>query len=60
VRLTEQSGRAPAWFPGNLIAFVTTRDGNEEIYTMNSDGSNQRRLTSNSADDNSPAWSPGN
>jgi Tol biopolymer transport system component/predicted alpha/beta-hydrolase family hydrolase len=46
--------------PGSgLIAFYSERDGNNgEIYVMNSDGSDQRRLTHNDADDNCPAWSP--
>jgi Tol biopolymer transport system component len=37
---------APAWSPdGTLIAFHSDRDGNFEIYVMNADGTNQRRLT---------------
>ena len=40
------------------IAFLSTRDGNYEIYVMNADGSNQTRLTFNSAGDWWPAWSP--
>lgn len=40
------------------ITFYSHRDGNFEIYTMNSDGSNQTRLTSNAAADSSPVWSP--
>ena len=34
------------------------RDGNSEIYTMDSDGSNQTRLTFNEAKDSAPVWSP--
>jgi Tol biopolymer transport system component len=49
----------PAWSPGGTqIAFYSYRDGNGEIYVMNSDGSGQTRLTNNFAEDNSPAWSP--
>ena len=34
------------WSPkGNSIAFGSTRDGNEEIYVMNADGSDVVRLT---------------
>jgi TolB protein len=40
------------------IAFVSTRDGNEEIYTVNPDGTGLTRLTNDPADDRSPAWSP--
>lgn len=40
------------------IAFVSTRDGNSEIYVMNPDGSDQKRLTNNVFDDLAPAWSP--
>ena len=40
------------------IVFYSHRDGNTEIYTMDSDGSNQTRLTSNEADDIWPVWSP--
>jgi len=40
------------------IAFSSDRDGNYEIYVMDADGQNQRRLTKNSADDRFPAWSP--
>ncbi len=43
---------------GSQIAFVSDRDGNPEIYVMDADGSNQRRLTTDSADDRVPAWSP--
>jgi hypothetical protein len=42
----------------NKIAFVSDRDGNQEIYTVNADGSGVTRLTNNPAEDNSPAWSP--
>jgi TolB protein len=49
----------PAWSPdGNRIAFRSDRDGNDEIYVMNADGSNPLRLTSGPAYDGSPAWSP--
>ena len=41
-----------------LIAFWSTRDGNDEIYLMNADGSGQVNLTKNSAFDGFPAWSP--
>ncbi len=43
---------------GGEIAFYSERDGNAEIYTMNADGSDPRRLTFNQVEDVAPAWSP--
>ena len=40
------------------VAFTSSRDGNLEIYVMNSDGSDQVNLTRNNATDYDPAWSP--
>jgi len=40
------------------MAFVSNRDGNDEIYVMNSDGSDQTRLTQNPGRDFFPKWSP--
>jgi uncharacterized protein (TIGR02145 family) len=42
-----------------VLAFVSTRDGNGEIYTMNADGSDPRRLTNWRDWDGMPSWSPG-
>ena len=36
----------------------TNRDGNLEIYEMDADGKNPKRLTNNPADDRLPSWSP--
>jgi Tol biopolymer transport system component len=44
---------------GREIAFVSTRDGNREIYVMRADGSDQHRLTRDSGDDEWPSWSAG-
>ncbi len=41
-----------------LIAFHSNRDGNWNIYVMNSDGTGQTRLTDNPAADSWPSWSP--
>ena len=40
------------------IAVVSDRAGNDEIYTMNEDGSELTRLTDDPAPDASPSWSP--
>ena len=50
---------SPSWSPDGLrIAFYSDRDGNSEIYVMDADGSNQRRLTDTAADEGYPSWSP--
>jgi TolB protein len=49
-------GEAPA---GEKIAFVAFRDGgDQEIYIMNADGSDQRNLTDDPGEDFDPDWSP--
>jgi Tol biopolymer transport system component len=63
VQLTTQangSDRAPAWSPdGSKIAFVSNRAGSfPELYVMDPDGTNVRRLTQNSFVDGNPTWSP--
>ena len=40
------------------IVFSSKRDGNPEIYVMDTDGNNQHRLTNNRGDDWNPVWSP--
>ena len=40
------------------IAFYSNRDGNFEIYVMDVDGNNPRRLTINPAIDAGPSWGP--
>ncbi len=40
------------------IAFTSSRDGNTEIYVMDGDGRNRRRVTVDPAADFRPAWSP--
>ena len=54
------AGVALAAFPGanGKIAFESKRDGNDEIYSMNPDGSSQSRLTNNSETDVNPIVSP--
>jgi TolB protein len=50
----------PVFSPdGNRIAFVSSRGGTDaEIYVMNRDGSNLRRITNNPGIDVTPTWSP--
>jgi TolB protein len=49
----------PRWSPdGREIAFRSDRDGNDEIYVVNADGTELRRLTHNSKSDGGPLWSP--
>ncbi|MFW6139613.1 MAG: TolB family protein [Spirochaetota bacterium] len=43
---------------GDKIAFVSNQDGDTEIYVVNSDGTNLKKLTDNSSVDFSPTWSP--
>ena len=50
--------RASQSGPGGVLAFVTDRDGDSEIYLTNSDGSGVVNLTDNPAEDWEPAWSP--
>ena len=40
------------------IVFVSTRDGNREIYIMNPDGTEKVRLTQNFSEELYPNWSP--
>jgi Tol biopolymer transport system component len=43
---------------GSRLVFVSDRDGNDNVYRMNSDGTGSVRLTSASENENNPAWSP--
>lgn len=50
---------SPRFSPdGKSIVFVSTRDKNQDIWTMDASGQNLKRLTSDPAADNSPCWSP--
>ena len=40
------------------IVFTSTRDGNHDIYVMNANGKNQKRLTDHPAGGSQPSWSP--
>jgi formylglycine-generating enzyme required for sulfatase activity/Tol biopolymer transport system component len=54
---TDSSDMAPAAH-GNKITFMSIRDGNWEIYSMNTDGSGLKRLTNNGVNDGLPTFSP--
>lgn len=68
VRLTDSNSDgnavAPDWSPnGHRIVFQSNRDSteearNDEIYVMNADGSDQRRLTNYPGQDVDADWSP--
>lgn len=72
-RLTTSRGDdfAPIWSPdGTAIAFLSQRDRNgecmwhdcvgwnSELYVIDSDGRNERRLTDDPGDELAPTWSP--
>jgi len=47
----------PAFSPdGSRLAYVSTRDGQPEIYVMDADGSNTARLTNSPAPDSDPSF----
>ncbi|MEO0019087.1 MAG: Tol-Pal system beta propeller repeat protein TolB [candidate division WOR-3 bacterium] len=59
IKLTSQGNNEdPVWSPDGLhIAFASNRTGVWEIYTMDWNGANQRRIT-NTGGAFSPTWSP--
>ena len=60
VKLTDDTTVAdPSFSPdGKQIAFTSWRDGNAEIYVMDTDGSNVRRVTDHPAFDQFPVFAP--
>ena len=51
--------RSPVLSPdGARIAFHSSRDGDDEVFVMDADGSDLRQLTRNQWDDRDPVWSP--
>ena len=61
VDLTKSQGNDvhPSWSPdGQRIAFCSSRNGAPAIYVMDVNGSNQRRVTTDGAANQSPAWGP--
>ncbi len=49
---------SPAWSQTNRIAFSVMEDGYINIYTINPDGSNMKRLTEDDGNNEDPCWSP--
>ena len=50
---------SPSWSPdGKRIAFTSTRDGNYEIYLINADGTQLRRVTNHPERDDFAIWHP--
>jgi hypothetical protein len=58
ITVNQQPSPPPCTTNCDKIVFVSKRDGNDEIYSCNADGSNVTRLTNNAAVDEYPAWSP--
>ena len=50
--------KGPGTLSDTKIAFLSFRDGNAEIYSMNADGTNPTNLTNNVVGDFDPSWSP--
>ena len=49
--------KQPVWSPdGRKIAFVSNLDGDTEIFVMDAEGDNQKRITNNESADHSPSW----
>jgi TolB protein len=57
---SETKNYLPAWsYDGSKIAYTSALpDGNVEIFVMNRDGSNNRRLTNHPMADATPTWAP--
>ncbi|MGC1128069.1 MAG: hypothetical protein WA875_00770 [Candidatus Acidiferrales bacterium] len=50
---------SPAWSPdGSEIAFMSSQNGDPEIYVVNTSGGNLRRITFAAGVSTSPAWNP--
>ncbi len=55
---SSQSNENATEEPGGTLSFLTTRDGNFEIYSMDATGQNVKNLTNNKALDFWSSWSP--
>lgn len=51
--------KMPAWSPdGSQVAFVSSRSGRDQLYVVDADGTDLRRLTFGTLADQRPTWSP--
>ncbi len=59
-QLTFNGGKDPSWSPdGTRIAFVSDQNGTaDDIWVMNADGSDQRRIYGGPGTERDPSWSP--
>jgi TolB protein len=59
-RITFQGtyNQSPSWSSLDRIAFSSYEEGRHNIYTMDSDGRNLRKLTEDQNDNEDPCWSP--
>jgi TolB protein len=49
---------SPVWSQSNRIAFVAINDDNFNIYLINPDGNNLKKLTEETGNNEDPCWSP--
>jgi len=49
---------SPVWSQTGRIAFSVMEDGDIDIYSINPDGSNLKKLTDSSGNNEDPCWSP--
>ena len=57
--LLTHSGRGPRWSSdGQRIVFYSNRNGWWDIYSIDSDGTNEIRLTTHETGESAPMWSP--
>ncbi|MEU6260809.1 cell wall-binding repeat-containing protein [Streptomyces sp. NPDC047043] len=53
------NGASPALSPdGTKVAFIRTVDGHRQLFTVNTDGTGERRLLTDTADYDNPSWAP--
>lgn len=60
---TLADGQFPSWRPASRVAYVSDRDddGDSEdanLYTVDSDGSDEKQITDGDAEDLDPDWKP--